>query len=283
MFFILCAWCSAFVIVERGHAAGAAAAPTPAMLRGAPTPTVALLMADHRSPVALAKAGARGNNLTVAMAAYLNVAYCRRQRYLCILYTYRRADGCAHSQWGHRHPSYCKLTAVAHALNEVATSDVRAAVLQPSIQHLVFLDSDCFVRDVSLSLPSMLQLYQPTVANGAGGRARAEAAPVASFAWDTPYSLGPNGGFFVLHTANGGRESRAKARLHDFLRFWWNVESGRFGLEHSYEQHTLQWQVMHVMHQQVQTLRLRAMEPNTTDPIVHLDQNVGTKQRHFVI
>ena len=29
-----------------------------------------------------------------------------------------------------------------------------------------------FVRDVSLSLPSMLQLYQPTVANGAGGRAR---------------------------------------------------------------------------------------------------------------
>ena len=214
MFLYSVAGARAFVIVERGHAAGAAAAPPPAMLRGAPPPTVALLMADHRSPVALAKAGARGNNLTVAMAAYLNVAYCRRQRYLCILYTYRRADGCAHSQWGHRHPSYCKLTAVAHALNEVATSDVRAAVLQPSIQHLVFLDSDCFVRDVSLSLPSMLQLYQPTVANGAGGRARAEAAPVASFAWDTPYSLGPNGGFFVLHTANGGRESRAKARLH---------------------------------------------------------------------
>ena len=39
-------------------------------------PSVALLMADHRSPLALAQPTVRGNNLTVVMAAYLNLAFC---------------------------------------------------------------------------------------------------------------------------------------------------------------------------------------------------------------
>ena len=111
-----------------------------------------------------------------------------------------------------------------------------------------------------------------------------------------PYSLGPNGGFFVL-SHSGREEKHARAEEHTqppraqamsartLLRAWWNVESGIYSAEHSFEQHTLQWQVMHLqqVRRRLQTLRVRTMEPNTTSPVVHLDHNVGTKTRNWVM
>ena len=65
------------------------------------------------------------------------------------------------------------------------------------------------------------------------------------------------------------------------LQTWWNVYSGQNGLEHSYEQHTLQWQVVHLQayRRRLHTLSLRTMEPDTPDAVVHLDHNAGTKTR----
>ena len=66
---------------------------------------------------------------------------------------------------------------------------------------MVWLDSDAFVRDVTLDLPSLLRRYggEPSTSRGA----RAADTTDAYFGWDAPYSLGPNAGFAVLRGEGG--------------------------------------------------------------------------------
>jgi hypothetical protein len=164
-----------------------------------------VMMMDSRNPLAILASvdepfSLRNSaNLTIFFTYYLNLKFaCHhglRFRYLQLI-----GGGCDHPQWGRRHPSYCKLAAVAQAmLDRDASSD-----LGPP-RHVVFLDSDAFWRDTALSIPQLLQQYSVRPMS------RSPRA-IASFGWDSPYSLGPNGGFFVL---SSGREA------HSLLRTWW--------------------------------------------------------------
>ena len=258
-----------------------------------PSSTTAVVMMDSRDPLALAKrvASAASNAatllrsdpaaLTTFLAYFLNLQFCRHHRAQCLFYRLR-SGGCTHPRWGARHPSYCKLAAVAHALFSSSKYEL-----------VVFLDSDAFWRETSLSAQDLLTRHHEGRTDagddGRGGN-RAFSGILASFGWDSPYSLGPNGGFFVLRndaprTRSAAHTGLASTTARSLLRVWWNIESGRHGNAHPFEQRTLQWQLMH-LHQArtaVETLRVRTMEPNTTDPIVHLDHNVGTKSRNWVM
>ena len=171
---------------------------------------------------------------------------------------------------------------------------------------MVWLDSDAFVRDVTLDLPSLLRRYgdEPSTSRGA----RAADTTDAYFGWDAPYSLGPNAGFAVLRGeggtggegGEGGRSIGAGGRggrgigtggtggaagALEMLAVWWQLYHGKYGLEHAFEQHALHWQLLHLQpfRRRIGTLRLRAMQPNAKgvypDAVVHLDHNAGTKTR----
>lgn len=171
---------------------------------------------------------------------------------------------------------------------------------------MVWLDSDAFVRDVTLDLPSLLRRYgdEPSTSRGA----RAADTTDAYFGWDAPYSLGPNAGFAVLRGeggtggegGEGGRSIGAGGRggrgigtggtggaagALEMLAVWWQLYHGQYGLEHAFEQHALHWQLLHLQpfRRRIGTLRLRAMQPTAKgvypDAVVHLDHNAGTKTR----
>ena len=218
----------------------------------------AVVMMDTRDPHATAAAIAqpgfklrRNASVYYFLTYYLNLRYAERHGYEIIYY---RMDGkeCQHPLWGARHPSYCKLAAIAHTL-----------ALRRH-RWVVWIDSDAFIRNVSLPLPALLRSY--------GAPAEDTEDMAVYFGWDSPYTLGPNAGFAVLRNAEASTA---------MLQTWWNVYSGQYGLEHSYEQHTLQWQVVHLQayRRRLQTLSLRTMEPDTPDSVVHLDHNAGTKTR----
>ena len=171
---------------------------------------------------------------------------------------------------------------------------------------MVWLDSDAFVRDVTLDLPSLLRRYgdEPSTSRGA----RAADTTDAYFGWDAPYSLGPNAGFAVLRGEGGtggeggeggrtigagGRGGRGigtggtggAAGALEMLSVWWQLYHGQYGLEHAFEQHALHWQLLHLQpfRRRIGTLRLRTMQATTKgvypDAVVHLDHNAGTKTR----
>ena len=235
-----------------------------AMIASTNSPRVAVLMVDTRSPTAVAEeavhanwtfgsaGGALERTVPFFLTYFINSQFAARHGYELFFYQLKQS-GCLHPRWGARHASYCKLTAVADAVS-TGRFDL-----------VVYLDSDAFWEETALDLPTMLSSY--------GGGLPA----LASFGWDSPYTLGPNAGFFVLDARSAG--------TRDLLRIWWNVHSGQYGLEHSYEQHALQWQLMHLhrFSKRVETLRLRTMEPNTTDAVVHLDHNAGTKTRLWLM
>ena len=154
---------------------------------------------------------------------------------------------------GARHPSYCKLSAVAEALSR-------------GYEWVAAIDSDAFVRNTSLPLPALLRAY---------GGEPAAAGPDVFFGWDSPYTLGPNAGIFVVRNSAAARE---------LLRVWWSLYPGEFGVEHLFEQRALQWQLAHLhrFRRRVQTLALRTMDPTYPDAIVHLDHNAGTKTRTWM-
>ena len=219
---------------------------------------VALVMMDTRDPHAAATAIAqpdyklrRNSSIYYLLTYYLNLRYAERHGYEIIYYRMDEKE-CQHPLWGARHPSYCKLTAIAHTL-----------ALRRH-RWVVWIDSDAFIRNVSLPLPALLRAY--------GAPAGDDEETAAYFGWDSPYTLGPNAGLAVL------RSTEASTAM---LQTWWNVYSGQYGVEHSYEQHTLQWQVMHLQayRRKLHTLALRTMEPGTADAVVHLDHNAGTKTR----
>jgi len=171
---------------------------------------------------------------------------------------------------------------------------------------VVWLDSDAFVRDVTLDLPSLLRRYggEPSTPRGIGATDMTD----AYFGWDAPYSLGPNAGFAVLRgedgtggeggeggrgIGTGGRGGRGSgtrgtggaAGALEMLAVWWQLYHGQYGLEHAFEQHALHWQLLHLQpfRRRIATLRLRAMQPTAKgvypDAVVHLDHNAGTKTR----
>ena len=101
---------------------------------------------------------------------------------------------CRHELLGERHPSYCKLAAVAKALHR-------------GYSLVAFLDSDAFFRNLSLSVPQLLSLHR---GSRLGGGTSAEPA-AASFS--------PNGGVqFWRNTADAAR----------LLRLWWHLPGGRY-------------------------------------------------------
>ena len=221
---------------------------------------VAIVMMDTRPPD-LGRFGAGGaanfslNNLTITdLTHHLNEAYARAHGY-DLLFLQLSSAGCEHAVWGARHPSYCKLAALAEALSPSRGYD-----------YVVYVDSDAFVRNTSVPLAQLLVKYS------SGATAAELERSLAFFGWDLPYSLGPNAGVLVLRNC---AETRA------LLRVWWHVFAGRQSLQHSYEQHTLHGLVLHLhrWRQQIRTLRLRTMDASYPDDVVHLDHNAGTKTR----
>lgn len=223
------------------------------------TDSVALLMSDTRLPgiggVSDAAAFSLKNISAFALAFYLN------QKHACIhheqLLLFRLPpDGCDHPRWGRRHPSYCKLPAIAEALAR-------------GFSTVVFLDSDAFIRDASLSLPALLRRYRAAAASAS------EEEPSAEFGWDSPYSLGPNAGFAVFRNVPATWEA---------LRVWWNLQSLK-GVTHPYEQDALHWALLHLcrFRRSLSTLALRTMDPAYPDAVVHLDHNAGRKTRVWIM
>lgn len=205
--------------------------------------------------------------LVTMLTAYLNMRYACRHGYTLLFYLLHQPN-CVHPLWGARHPSYCKLTAIGEALSA-------------GYDWVVYLDSDAFIRAQG-SLPQLLTKYgAPADAarrsgDGGGDDVLTSAAPEAFFGWDHPFTLGPNMGFIAL---------RNTPAVRAMVRVWWNSYAASFSLEHPFEQHTLQWQVMHLdrFSRRVQTLSLRTMDDSYPDDVVHLDHNAGTKTRIWVM
>ena len=161
---------------------------------------VALVMMDTRDPHTTATAIAqpdfklrRNASIYYFLTYYLNLRYAERHGYEIIYYCMIEKE-CQHPLWGARHPSYCKLTAIAHTL-----------ALRRH-RWVIWIDSDAFIRNVSLPLPALLRAY--------GAPVEDDEETAVYFGWDSPYTLGPNAGFAVL------RNSEASAAQ---LHAWWNV------------------------------------------------------------
>ena len=150
------------------------------MPRGART---AVVMVDTRAPALQAAADAALPYHALTHA--LNRHYARRHGYAFRYYQLAEA-GCWHARWGLRHPSYCKVPALAVALRRFA----RVAIV----------DSDAWFAPAAPPLPALLRAGAP----GAG-------AAVAAFASDAPFSGGPNCGVMVW---------RASPYARHLLRLW---------------------------------------------------------------
>ena len=197
---------------------------------GAPG-SVALVMMDNRQPDLSSwmrqhvkdelNLDAQAKLVTM-LTSYLNQRYACRHGYTLLFYQLSR-PGCTHPLWGSRHPSYCKLTAIGEAL-------------AAGYKWVVYLDSDAFVRS-SEDLQTSLRKYGGVVKEGDVFTDENSEVPEVYFGWDHPFTLGPNMGFIAM---------RNTPAVRDMLRLWWNVYAGSFSMEHPFEQHTLQWQIMHL-------------------------------------
>ena len=152
----------------------------------------AILMADTGSPD-FARSNAAGTPYMkyVSLTAWLNAQYARRHGYRFLFFQYVE-HGCAHVIWGMRHPSYCKLAAIAAALKRHTT--------------VVFIDSDSFFSPAAPSLPKLIASHQH-------GRWPSDGAPDVLFASDRPFTVGPNCG-----CASSAEPSAKAAPLRDCLR-----------------------------------------------------------------
>ena len=173
-----------------------------------------------------------------------------------LLYLHQRSPTCRHQLLGERLPSYCKLAAVAEAF----ARGYAAAV---------FLDSDAFIQHINRPLPSLLK-----AARGAGAADVRD--PAVFFAWDQPYSFGPNGGVHVW------RDSTAARAL---LSTWWHIDGEAYHQIHDFEQHALQWRLVHLERRRgvLETLQIRALDTGSplaptsyADAVVHLDHTRET-------
>jgi hypothetical protein len=215
----------------------------------------AILMSDNRAPALAAPVHAA--SLTYpALAFALNALYACKHGY-DLLYYQMVSSECIHERQGTRHASYCKLPAIAHALNKYST--------------VVFIDSDSFFMHRNLSLPALLHRYEPPIP-------KAPSRPVAWFANDLP-QLGdrPNGGFHVWRRSHADPESDGALRL---LRSWWHLPAGGYATTHDYEQHSLQWQLGPLSDAVplMSTLQLRAMADEFLHAVAHIDHTKAERR-----
>ena len=214
--------------------------------------TTAILMSDNRLP--LVESPRAGTLTYPALAFALNALYACRHGYDLLYFRMTDAD-CRHVTQGVRHASYCKLPAIAHALERYST--------------VAFIDSDSFFLQRNMSLPTLLQHYAPPAHATSHG-------PVAAwFANDLP-QLGEraNGGFHVWQARTAGSHGEAHdGSARRLLRTWWHLPAGRFGTEHDYEQHALQWMLSQLRSAvpRMATLQLRAMADEFTHAVAHID------------
>ena len=215
-------------------------------------PRSAVVMMDNRPPVTKSQ-----------HPQYPQLAFELNRRYACrhghdLLYLQMRGRTCRHPDLGERHPSYCKLTAVAEALAR-------------GYEVVAFLDSDAYFRNASLSLPQLLTAFENrslTLGSSEMGLSQWD----VSFASDEPYSSGPNAGVQFWRNTPSARR---------LLQAWWNLPGGTYHSEHDFEQHALQWAMMHlhVFRPRISTLGLQAMAteldargwPLYKHPIAHID------------
>ena len=165
--------------------------------------TTAIIMVDNGAP-----SSASSSTLTYpALAFALNALYACGHGYDLIYYR-MSSPTCAHPLQSTRDASYCKMPAIA-------------AALQAGYDSVAFVDSDSFFLHRNLSLPGLVARYAPKPPH-------ASSPAGAWFACDLP-QLGdrPNGGFHVWLAG------RAAPRL---LRTWWHLDGGSFNTEHDYEQ-----------------------------------------------
>jgi hypothetical protein len=225
----------------------------------ASTSRIALVMMDTRPAFVPTRA---------AQPQYPQLAFALNRMYACkhgydLLYLRMRSSVCSHGPH-ERHPSYCKLAAVAEALSRGYTL-------------VAFMDSDAFFQNASLPLPRLLDDFAdiPTNSSGTSRRPLSKRRWDVRFASDRPFSLGPNAGVqFWRNTPSAWR----------LLTLWWHLPGGRYHTEHDYEQHALQWGLLHLHGVRIGTLRLQSMAaqldargwPRYDDPIAHVDHG-----RHF--
>ena len=101
----------------------------------------AIVMMDTR-PAQLAADAPTAELDYPQLAFELNRGYACQHGY-DLLYLRMQAATCRHELLGERHPSYCKLAAVAEALHR-------------GYELVAFLDSDAFFQNASLPLPELL-------------------------------------------------------------------------------------------------------------------------------
>ena len=174
-----------------------------------PRAQVAVLMSDTHAPLPLPSKVAALH--FTALSALVNAHYACSHGY-DLLYLRLTEATCQHHVYGQRHPSYCKLPAIAHALQRYST--------------VVFVDSDAWFTSHAPPLEELIHAGRRTAA------ASAEHDPSLFLAWDHPYSNGPNCGFMIWKNST---------RAQRLLATWWHIDSGRFNLFHDYEQRTMFW------------------------------------------
>ena len=206
----------------------------------------AVLMSDNRPTVP--------DRLDAASLTYPALAFALNALYACehgydLLFYQMVAPTCRHVTDGPRHASYCKLPAIADALRRGYST-------------VIFIDSDSYFLQRNISFQNLIEQYRPHTNAGS------DAPRAAWFANDLP-QLGdrPNGG---LHVWTGGSSA---LRL---LRTWWHLPAAQYGVEHDYEQHTLQWSLsqLHGAVPHIGTLQLRAMADATLTfrhAVAHID------------
>ena len=172
------------------------------------------------------------------LTAWLNARYAERHGY-AFRYLQLLEPGCAHPRWGWRHPSYCKLPALAFLLRQ--------------FEMVAFIDSDSFFAPVAPALSSIFP-------------AKRSGDAEVLFASDRPFTPGPNCGFMIWPS------SESTLAL---LSNWWNLDMGPFGMRHDFEQRALHWVLAHVQafrSGRMRTLTLRPFDLNARAAVVsHVD------------
>ena len=207
--------------------------------------STAIVMADNRAPSSSAPT-------YPARAFALNALYACGHGY-DLLYYRMASPTCAHPLQGARDASYCKMPAIA-------------AALQAGYDSVAFVDSDSFFLHRNVSLPSLVARYAPPPPHAA-------AAPLGAwFACDLP-QLGerPNGGFHLWRRGDGAER---------LLRTWWHLDGGRFNTAHDYEQHALQWALWHLADAAplMGTLQLKSMDDTFHEAIAHIDHTKAERR-----
>ena len=133
----------------------------------------AIVMADTRRPEFYRSTTKQAPYTRyAALTAWLNAHYAQRHGYQFVFFVYTELY-CAHQHWGLRHPSYCKLVAIATALQRYST--------------IAFIDSDSFFSATAPSLSRVLATHQHELFQ--------DDMAAVHFASDRPFTVGPNCGY----------------------------------------------------------------------------------------